>query len=285
MRRTSLGCALALALLACDRSPSTPQSGAATPSAETKRSRADADETKHDKAEASPEPQLPQAGPLHYHEVVLGGATADEALPMIVAIHGLGDTPQNFAGLFATFPEKARLILPRAIDPTEGGGFSWFPIRARNPDVDALSEGIQASADKVAQAIEMLEKDKPTLGKPIVTGFSQGGMLTFTLAVHHPERVGAAVAVGGWLPPPLWPQSKPEDTEVPALWALHGTDDNAVAFEPTSEAVQHLSKLGYEVKLQPYEGVRHVITPEIQRDLYDRLTDAVREQRAAGDSK
>ena len=60
-------------------------------------------------------PPLPVAGDLAYLEVVLGGARPEEPLPMIVAIHGLGDEPHNFAGLFDGFPECARLILPRAI--------------------------------------------------------------------------------------------------------------------------------------------------------------------------
>jgi phospholipase/carboxylesterase len=230
---------------------------------------------------AAPEPEpeappLPVAGELAYLEVMLGGAQPEEAVPMIVAIHGLGDEPQNFAGLFDGFPEPARLILPRAPDPFADGGWSWFPIRASDRDVDSLSRGIEAGADKIARSIAVLHKERPTVGTPIVTGFSQGGMLSFALAVHHPDLVSVAVPVGGWLPPPLWPAGKGTNTPYPKIVALHGTADTAVYFDMTKEAVDHLATLGFDVALNPYEDIPHVLTPEIRHDLSRTVADAVR---------
>src|SRR5690606_5562323 len=99
-------------------------------------------------------PPLPQAGRLQYYERILGAAGPSDPLPMIVAIHGLGDDPENFSHLFDTFPEPARLIAPRAPLPAEEGGWSWFPLRARDPDVEGLSRGIQQSADLLAERSE-----------------------------------------------------------------------------------------------------------------------------------
>ncbi len=232
-------------------------------------------------AEPKPPPPPPwsTAAQLAYREVVVGTDDPTQPLPMIVAIHGLGDHPDNFRHLLDNFPEPARIILPRGLDATDGGGWSWFPIRARDPDVDALAQGIAAAADRIAAGIESLHQSRPTLGKPIVTGFSQGGMLTFALAVRHPEVVGQAVAVGGWLPPPLWPEAKTDGVKYPKLIALHGTTDTAVPLPPTQEAVDALKAKGFEFTLQTYEGVGHMIPPPMRRDLHDQLTDAVRRAR------
>lgn len=225
-----------------------------------------------------PEPPWPTAAGLAYREVVLGTADPEQPLPMLVAIHGLGDAPDNFRHVLDEFPEPVRVILPRGLDPVPEGGWSWFPVRARDPDVAALSAGIERAADQIATGLRELQRTRPTVGKPIVTGFSQGGMLTFTLAVHHPDVVGHAVAVGGWLPPPLWPTAKGEGPH-PTLDALHGTADAAVPFEPTQQAVQTLEALGLPASLTSYEGVGHAIPPLMRRDLHDRLADAVHEQR------
>ena len=136
------------------------------------------------------------------------------------------------------------------------------------------------AADVIAPAVAALAESRPTLGKPVVTGFSQGGMLAFTIAVHHPELVSAAIPVGGWLPPPLWPDAARKQKS-PRIVALHGTADNAVAFDPTKQATTHLKKLGWSVELEAYEGVRHVITPEMRRDLFDHLADAIRDAQSA----
>jgi phospholipase/carboxylesterase len=229
-----------------------------------------------EEAPPSDDSRYATAGDIAYAEVMLGGARPDDEVPMIVAIHGLGDEPLSFSTLFATFPEPARLVLPRGLDETEGGGWSWFPIRARDGDIEGLAQGIRKAADTIAPAIAELARERPTRGKPVVTGFSQGGMLSFTIAVFHPDLIEAAVPVGGWLPPPLWPTEK-RTQKSPRIVALHGTADNAVAFEPTKEATAHLKTLGWAVELKAYEGVRHVITPEIRRDLFDHLADAIRD--------
>ncbi len=204
--------------------------------------------------------------------MLTGGANPDETLPMVVAIHGLGDDPRSFAGLVHGLAAKARVILPQGLSAHEPG-WSWFSGHARDEDVAALSAGVREAADRIAGAVAELAEDRPTAGKPIVTGFSQGGILTFALAVHHPELVDAAFPVGGWLPPPLWPASKPART--PPIQALHGTADPAVEFAPTEQAVIQLKSLGFPVTLHAYPGVRHAIPPAMRAQLHELLRGAV----------
>jgi phospholipase/carboxylesterase len=198
----------------------------------------------------------------------------DAALPMLIAIHGLGDTPENFKDIVADLPATARVIVPRGVDPI-GDGFSWFAIRARSGDVAGLSQGIAASGDRLAALVRELQRTRPTTGLPVVTGFSQGGMLSFELAVHHPDLFSLAVPVGGWLPPPLWPSSLPEGRKLPKIVALHGEADPTVKFPPTREAVEHLEKLGWPATLKHYPEVGHAIPPIVRRELFVQLQRAL----------
>ena len=201
---------------------------------------------------------------IHYAEAITGGAERDASLPMIVAIHGLGDSPENFAMLFAGFDRPARVILPRGLEPHEGG-WSWFAFRARDPDVDALAKSIGEAADELAPAIAALAKQRPTTGKPIITGFSQGGMLTTMLAVEHGELLDHAISIGGWLPPPRWPKAKP--AHAPTIVELHGDIDKAVAFGPTREAIEHLKSLGWPAELHGYPNMGHAIPPVMREEI------------------
>lgn len=207
---------------------------------------------------------------IHYFELITGKAEPDATLPMIIAIHGLGDTPDNFANVFAGFDRPARVIFPRALDPHEDGGWSWFPFRARDPDVDALAESIAGAADKLAPAIAELREDRPTHGKPIVTGFSQGGMLTFMLAVEHGDLLDHAIVIGGWLPPPRWPKGK-LPAHVPTIIALHGDADKAVAFTPTRDAIEYLKTNGWPAELHGYPNVGHAIPPPMHDEIFSLL--------------
>lgn len=278
--RCTLGLSLILALaLACEVS-SSPTEPEARPAARAVSSAQAATPGPAPDPGPPPEPPWPTAAGLAYREVILGTAGPDDPLPMIVAIHGLGDEPDNFVHLLDGFPEPVRVILPRGLDAVPEGGFSWFPLRARDPDVEALSVGISQAADRIAEGVRELSKSRPTLGKPVVTGFSQGGMLTFALAVRHPDVVGHAVVVGGWLPPPLVPAvpAAPKPT-FPPIVALHGTADVAVPFPPTQAAVQALVERGIATELLTYDGAGHMITEIMRRDLHDQLIDAVHEER------
>ena len=42
-------------------------------------------------------------------------------------------------------------------------------------------------AEEIARLTAQVQKGHPTRGKPILTGFSQGGILSYAMAVLHPE--------------------------------------------------------------------------------------------------
>lgn len=203
---------------------------------------------------------------IHYREYVSGGAEADASLPMVILIHGLGDNPESFEGLVQGFDTPARFIIPRGFD-AHGRGWSWFPYRGSDQGVEETAAGIAASADKLAPAIEALGRARPTQGKPVVSGFSQGGMLSFTLAVRHGELLSAAYPVGGWLPEPLWPADASQAASCPPILAFHGEDDNRVPLAPTRAGVEHMRKLGYGVELHTYPGLGHSINRELHAEL------------------
>ena len=227
--------------------------------------------------------ELQTAGPLLYLEQILGDADAEDELPMVVALHGLGSRPQWFSKNFEALPEHegftaARLILLQA-PLTEPHAYSWNPVRAGDNDVDGLSEGIEASASLAAEAIDELRRSRPTVGDPIVTGFSQGGMVTFGLAIDHPDTVAVAIPMAGWLPPPLYPQEG-APASAPELFVLHGEADNVVLVGPTRDSVDELDAQGWHIELRTYEGLGHDFRrDDVKTDLYDRLVEAINDAR------
>ena len=230
-------------------------------------------------------PLYEEAAGVEYLELRTADADADAELPMIVAIHGLGDRPEHFAELVRALPFPARVILPRALDDHEGG-YSWFPLRARTDDLEGLAQGITLASDKIAGLLAALTEARPTVGKPIVTGFSQGGMLSFALAAAHPEQIAEAVPIGGWLPPPLWPKEQaPKDTSKnPPVIALHGDADKALFIDNTRASVAHQRALGYDVTLVEYPEVGHQITAAMREQLYAALATAAARQASPGRS-
>ncbi len=207
------------------------------------------------------------AGLLQAIETRTRHSAGVDPLPLVVAVHGLGDRPESFKTLLADLPAPARIITPRA--PIEWNmGYAWFRVRIRSRNWNALSAGITRAAKQVAVLIDHLRDKYPTRGTPILCGFSQGGMISYAVAVHHPETIGLAIPVSGYLPKPLWPAAKNAATKYAPIRALHGSADALVPLQPTREAVEHLARLGFDASLTAYPGTPHTVDAAMRRDLY-----------------
>jgi phospholipase/carboxylesterase len=247
--------AAALALAACDHAaPAEPPPEAAHPVAAA--------------AASSP----PEAAGVRYVERLTGGASAGERLPMVVAIHGFGASPEDLVGVYAGLPARARLILPYG-EPLPGGGFTWFAIGSLGDDAQ-LADGTARAADRLAAMIEVLAKTLPTTGAAIVTGFSQGGMLSYTLAVRHPEVVAAAFPVGGLVASALVPAAWPLGREKPPIRGFHGDADERVPIARARASVAALRAAGLDATLSEYAGVGHAISPAMGADLRRAIAEA-----------
>ena len=250
--------AVALLLLACDTPP--PNSASNTHGSPRPQV-ANADEPPGQESVGSAADTVPdqsgwgRAGGLRYLEVLRGNAKPSERVPMLVLVHGLGDRPTP--AHVGESQRPLRVVLPQAPTPYHRG-FSWFPFRAVTAPPEQIAPGIARAAAQLARAIDVLTELRPTRGRPILSGFSQGGMLAFALALHHPENIGLSLPVSGWLPKPLWPAAGPPpgQRQVP-IRAVHGDADRVVPFAPTKAMVDRLQAQGYDVTLQRFAGVGH----------------------------
>lgn len=210
----------------------------------------------------------PKQPPLEFVERVLGGAKQDDELPLVVAVHGLGDSPEAFLELFDALPIRARVVAPRAPDPYAVGS-SWFPIDDRTRAATVLL----ARAKLLAQLLERLQTTRRTRGLPILTGFSQGGMLSFAVAAYHPERIGAALPIAGALHDSL-PAYRKAPPSLRVI-ALHGKQDQRIAYDWGERTVERLRKVGTNVTLEGFERVGHTISPAMHERFQLHLSEQI----------
>lgn len=213
--------------------------------------------------------QRGEAHGFRYLEMVTGGAESDDTLPMVIGLHGMGDEINDFALVYHDLPAKVRVVLPEA-PVTYGDGFSWFETRVTG-DQDRLTAELVAQADALAAFASGMAADRPTRGKPIVTGFSQGGVLSYVLAAHHPGAFAAAIPIGGLIPVPARPEKAPEAT-IP-IHGLHGEADTVVALARTREGVDALKAAGFDVTLETWPDTSHTISVPMRERFYALITE------------
>jgi phospholipase/carboxylesterase len=221
---------------------------------------------------------------LHYLEVVTGGAAPDTPLPVVVAIHGLGDNPESFKLLLDDLPARARVIVPRGPMPRGEDGYSWFAFH--NDDGGEGSrqqeQGIRESAVRLAQLVGSIAAKYGGPSRTVVCGFSQGGILSFAVASMHPELVAAAIPVAGYLPPALWPAERPKIKPLPKIIALHGDDDRLISAQSAKWTVEALRSNGFDTSLKTWPGVGHAIPPDMRSMLMASVVSAVEALSPAG---
>jgi phospholipase/carboxylesterase len=213
------------------------------------------------------------AAGLHYFEVTPEGYPEDAALPMVVFLHGRGDRPPIPEGPFLGLDLPVRVILPRGPDRF-GKGYAWMPVSAQPGESKALVRTLKNSGDRVAQALVELRRRHPTKGRPILVGFSQGGMIAFHVATHHPKAASEVFPLAGWLPPSLWPAGPKDGAEQPPIRAMHGTEDDVLRVDRTRHMVRRLREKGFAVELEEFDA-DHSMTEPMRQQLKTWVKDAI----------
>jgi phospholipase/carboxylesterase len=210
---------------------------------------------------------------LTYVEFFTDGASPTEPAPMLIAVHGMGDRPESFKELFGDLKKPFRVVLPRAPKPYLSG-FSWFDIRFPiSESAEELGPGIRTASDQVAALIVKLTKNSYGKAKPVITGFSQGGAISYAVAAEHPSLIAAAVPLSGAIPPSLYPK---KTDNPPPVCAAHGDQDELIPIEGARQSVQAFQAAGGKARLKEMKGLGHAVDDRMRAFLFARIQDCSR---------
>lgn len=175
--------------------------------------------------------------------------------PLLVMLHGLGDTAGNFAGIAVDIKNMIIVVpeTPYAIPAGNQLGYSW-PITDSDQQINMQSWLL--SADYVAELIRELKNEFKIAGT-FVFGFSQGACLAYLAGLKYPDMIDAIAPFGGWLPDEL-PDSVIHDALDLKVFIVHGEEDRIVEFQNAESAKQRLDSSGITSKLVSFPGGHHV---------------------------
>lgn len=191
--------------------------------------------------------------PVPYRVVEPDDAKADT--PIVLALHGRGDTAAGFMGLARRLELDARVIVAEAPLPFGNiGGRQWFDA--------ATADALRLRLDELDRLLETFAARHPEAGRPILLGFSQGAMLVMLALAERPERYRAGVALSGRLVerPDAKPSAGAVETDTPKVPVLvvAGTKDGIIPQEASWSAADELARLGREVERFGFVGAHSV---------------------------
>ncbi len=194
----------------------------------------------------------------------------DGPFPTILTLHGRGANAFDLLGLAPYLcAGKFLLLCPQGPWETPIGpqavGYAWYPMSMGGPpDVDA----ILTSRKKLRAFLdESLERYPIDAKKLVALGFSQGGVMAYSLALADPERFAALAVLSSWLPGELVPRLNIAATvaSLPAL-VQHGAQDPMIEIARARSSVETLRGLKVPLTFREYE-MGHEIRPQSLADL------------------
>ena len=213
---------------------------------------------------------------IRYLERIRGNAGPEEPLPMVIVFHSRGASPEGFAGMLGGIG-RARLILPEG-DYQSGGARAWFslPIRdAVHGDPGPVTAQWRDTADRIHNFIGQAIQCRPTIGRPVVTGSSQGAEMSLLLASTAPDLIASAVAVNGWLLPAFWTPNMSPTT------MYNGTGDEVVPFTWAQDYASQMQAQGAPLSFVPFPSEGHAVTKAMSSAWINAVEAAVADAAAA----
>lgn len=211
------------------------------------------------------QPALQTDLPLKYMEQVNRDSSGQ---PLVIFLHGYGSNEQDLFGIKDDLPSEYNYLSVRAPMVMQEGSYQWFRKKgegAYNGETDDLKSSGQLLLEFIAQATNKYHTQPH---KVFLVGFSQGAIMSYEVALRHPEAVGGIAALSGRILPVMQSELKPDEKRQSlAIFIGHGTADQRLPLSDGTEANSLLQSVSLEPEFHAYQGVGHSISAEELQDL------------------
>ncbi|UMB55004.1 alpha/beta hydrolase-fold protein [Lutibacter sp. A64] len=189
--------------------------------------------------------------------------TVTEKTSLLILLHGYGSNEEDLFSFATELPEDLIIVSARAPQNLGFGSYAWYTI---NFTADAgkfsdIPEALEARELIATFIDEVQNKYKISPEKTFLLGFSQGTILSYSVALNYPEKVQKIIALSGYIIPDLLP-SNIEDKDYSKLdfFISHGSVDQVIPLEWANKAPDFLNHLNIKNSFQEYQ-VGHGVAP------------------------
>jgi phospholipase/carboxylesterase len=184
--------------------------------------------------------------------------------PLILLLHGYGSNEEDLFSFATELPEECYIISVRAPYDLQYGSYAWYAINF-DADENKFSDNEQAksSRDLIAHFIDELIVNYPVDPSNItLIGFSQGAILSYAIALSHPEKIKNVIALSGYISEPTLEENYLKNNlSNLRIFASHGTVDQVIPVDWARKTKPFLDKLGIKSTYKEYP-IGHGISPQ-----------------------
>ncbi|NOV02281.1 alpha/beta hydrolase [Paenibacillus planticolens] len=191
----------------------------------------------------------------------------DKKYPVVFTLHGKGSNEQNMFGLVAPLQDDFIIIGIRGNLPL-GAGYQYY-------DLKSLGNPIREMFDQVVEQLSAFIHDATAKypidpGKRYLLGFSQGAILSMTLALTMGDQLKGIVAMNGYVPEFVKTEYPLHSVKDVSVFISHGEFDSVFPVRIGHETAAYFKEQtpSMTFKLYPTD---HGVSQENQHDILNWL--------------
>lgn len=186
---------------------------------------------------------------------------------LVLLLHGVGGSETNLVDLAGAISSDTLVVMPRGPMTLGAGQYGWFRVNFTSAGpviVESEAEQSRQTLLRFVQQLQSVHHISPQ--KTVIAGFSQGGILSASVALSAPELVAGFGVLSGRILPELEPHMA-DKAQLASLRAFigHGEYDTKLPVTWAHRSDQLLSDLGvaHLTRLYPID---HGIGSDMQAD-------------------
>ncbi len=187
-----------------------------------------------------------------------------ENAPLLIMLHGYGSDENDLFSFASELPQKFFIISVRAPYTMQPYGNAWYDI-SFDSEMNKWSDDEQAieSRDLIAKFIKEACDTFPVDEHNVtLLGFSQGTILSYAVALTHPEIVKNVVALSGYINEEILPADvNQKDYSHLDFYCSHGSVDQVIPVTWARKAPEFLKRLNIKHTFSEFP-VGHGVAPQ-----------------------
>jgi phospholipase/carboxylesterase len=202
--------------------------------------------------------------------------SSDGKPPLLLLLHGIGSNENDLFSFASDLDNRFLVVSARAPFLMMPGMYAWFNIEFTPegiiPDLDQAEESRRLVVAFIDEVVDSYGADPHQV---YLMGFSQGAMMSLSVALARPDKVARVVAMSGRLPQRVLDHAASTDAlRRLAVFISHGIYDEVIPVSNGRDCRDELEKLSIPLTYCEYP-MAHQVSAECLRDITLWLADSL----------
>jgi len=188
--------------------------------------------------------------------------------PLVILLHGVGSNEQNMFSFADALPDKYKVVSVRGPLTFGNGSYAWFQVQFGSNGPVINEEQAEKARKEIIRFIDDLKTvEEFDQDQVYLMGFSQGGIMSYSVALTEPEKVKGIAVMSGRLLPEVKPLVVSEDRlKKLKIFVSHGKQDPVLQYGYAEDALAYLKSKELQPDFHTYNEV-HTINRQMLADV------------------